>query len=90
MIGMLSNLEKEKLVIDSHYNPRKNVRQIAQEVRISSRDIVAILMKKEVAVNDGSESGNGIVIVDKQQQQQQSNDSNNNKKPANEKAPQAY
>ncbi|MBV9178017.1 MAG: hypothetical protein JO297_13370 [Nitrososphaeraceae archaeon] len=47
-------------------------------------------MKKEVAVNDGSESGNGIVIVDKQQQQQQSNDSNNNKKPANEKAPQAY
>jgi hypothetical protein len=39
MIGivyhMLSNVEKEKLVIDLYYNQRKNVLQIAQEARIS-------------------------------------------------------
>jgi predicted transcriptional regulator len=76
---MLSNVEKEKLVIDLYYNQRKNVRQIAQEVRISFRDIAAILKKQEAAVNDGSGTGNGIVIVDNQQRQQ-SNDSNNNTK----------
>ena len=75
---MLS-IEKEKLVIDLYYNQRKNVRQIAQEARISFRDIAAIIKKKEAAeVNDdGNGSGNGIGLVDKQQQQ--SNDSNNNK-----------
>jgi hypothetical protein len=51
---------------------RKNVRQIAQEARISFRDIAAILKKKETtAVNgDGSGNGNGIrVAMDNQQQQ---------------------
>jgi hypothetical protein len=44
---MLINIEKEKLVIDlSDYNQRKNIRQIAQEARISFRDIAAILKKK--------------------------------------------
>jgi DNA-directed RNA polymerase specialized sigma subunit len=42
---MLSYIEKEKLVIDLYYNQRKNVRQIAQEARISFRDI---------AINTGS------------------------------------
>ena len=45
-IHMLS-IEKEKLVIDLYYNQRKNVRQIAQEARISFRDISAIIKKKE-------------------------------------------
>ena len=55
---MLNNVEKEKLVIDLYYNQRKNVRQIAQEARISFRDIAAIIKKKEAAaVNDDS---NGI------------------------------
>jgi hypothetical protein len=83
---MLSNAEREKLVIDLYYNQRKNVRQIAQEARISFRDIAAILKKIEAAeVNDvGSGNGNG-----NGQQQQQSDDSNNNKSP-NEKATQAY
>jgi transposase len=86
---MLSKVEREKLVIDLYYNQRKNVRQIAQEVRISFRDISNIIKKKEAAeVNDGSGSGNGIKLVDKQQQQQ-SNDSND-KKPSNEKATKAY
>jgi DNA-directed RNA polymerase specialized sigma subunit len=31
---MLSNVEREKLVIDLYYNQRKNVRQIAQEARM--------------------------------------------------------
>ena len=79
-------IEKEKLVIDLYYNQRKNVRQIAQEARISFRDISAIIKKKEAAeVNHGSGSGNQNGIVDKQQQ---SNDSNN--KSPNEKATQAY
>ena len=78
-INMLSNAEREKLVIDLYYNQRKNVRQIAQEARISFRDIAAILKKKEAAVNDGSGTGNGIVVGDNQQRQQ-SNDSNNNTK----------
>ena len=43
---MLNNAEKEKLVIDLYYNQRKNVRQIAQEARMSFRDIAAILKKK--------------------------------------------
>ena len=66
---MLSNVEKEKLVIDLYYNQRKNVRQIAQEARISFRDIAAILKKKEAAdVNGGNGSGNGIrVAMDNQQ-----------------------
>jgi hypothetical protein len=84
-IHMLS-IEKEKLVIDLYYNQRKNVRQIAQEARISFRDIAAILKKKEAAeVNDvGSGNGNENGIVDKQK----SNDINN--KSPNEKATQAY
>ena len=63
---MLSNIEKEKLVIDLYYNQRKNVRQIAQQARISFRDIAAILKKVN---NDGN--GNRIGVVDNQQQQQQ-------------------
>ena len=44
---MLSNVEKEKLVIDLYYNQRKNVRQIAQEARMSFRDIAAILKNRQ-------------------------------------------
>ena len=96
---MLSNVEKEKLVIDLYYNQRKNVRQIAQEARISFRDISAIIKEKEAAFNVGDGSGsvnqNGIVVVvvDNQQQHQQSNDSNNNNNKSpneNEKATKAY
>src|ERR671926_506158 len=89
---MLSNIEKEKLVIDLYYNQRKNVRQIAQEARISFRDISAIIKKKEAAeVNDvGNGNGNGIGVAYNRQQQQQSDDSNNNNKSPNEKATKAY
>jgi hypothetical protein len=88
---MLVNVEREKLVIDLYYNQRKNVRQIAQEARISFRDIAAILKKKEAAeVNDSSGTGNGIGGVDNRQQQQQQNNNSNNNKSTNEKATQAY
>ena len=69
-----------------YYNQRKNVRQIAQEARISFRDISAILKKKVNDVSNGT--GNGIGVVDNRQQQQQGDD-NNNKSP-NEKATEAY
>jgi DNA-binding CsgD family transcriptional regulator len=85
---MLSNVEREKLVIDFYYNQRKNVRQVAQEARISFRDIAAILKKKEeaAAVNgDGSGNGNGIVTNDNQQQQQ-----SNGSSQSNQKSTQAY
>ncbi|MGB7636353.1 MAG: hypothetical protein WBL88_02140 [Nitrososphaeraceae archaeon] len=78
---MLNNVEKEKLVIDLYYNQLKNVRQIAQEARISFRDIATILKKKEAAaVNDGSGSGNGIVAMDNQQQQLGNGSSQSNQK----------
>src|SRR5437016_4064117 len=82
---MLINVEKEKLVIDLYYNQRKNVRQIAQEARISFRDIAAIIKKKEAAVNGGSGSGNGIVAMDNQQQQM-----GNSSSQSNQKSTQAY
>jgi hypothetical protein len=83
---MLINVQKEKLVLDLYYNQHKNVRQIAQEARISFRDIVAILKKKEAAEVNHSGSGNGNEngIVDKQK----SNDINN--KSPNGRATQAY
>jgi uncharacterized protein YdbL (DUF1318 family) len=59
-IKMLSNAEREKLVIDLYYNQRKKVRQIAQEARISFRDITAILKKKEAAAVNDDGSGNGM------------------------------
>src|SRR6187399_2041115 len=80
---MLGNVEKEKLVIDLYYNQRKNVRQIAQEARISFRDIAAILKKKEEAAINGS--GNGIVAIDNQQQR-----IGNGSSPSNQKSTQAY
>src|SRR6476620_8728843 len=93
MIGivyhMISNVEKEKLVIDLYYNQRKNVRQIAQEARISFRDIAAILKKKEeaAAVNgDGGGNGNGIRVAMDNQQQQLGNGSSH----FNQKSTQAY
>ena len=57
---MLSNVEREKLVLDLYYNQHKNVRQIAQEARMSFRNIGAIVKKKEAAVNGSSACGNGI------------------------------
>jgi hypothetical protein len=84
---MISNVEKERLVIDLYYNQRKNVCEIAQEARISFRDIAAILKKIEAAAvnGDGSGNGNGIrVAID------DGTNSSNNNKPSNEKATQAY
>ena len=85
---MLSNVEKEKLVIDLYYNQRKNVRQIAQEARISFREIGTILKKKEAAAvnGDGGGNGNGIRVAMDNQQQQLGNGSSH----FNQKSTQAY
>jgi hypothetical protein len=58
-------------VYSTSYNQRKNVRQIAQEAKMSFRNIAAILKKKDAAVNDGSSSDgrNGIVLVSNQRHQ---------------------
>jgi chorismate mutase len=87
---MLGNVEKEKLVIDLYYHQRKNVRQIAQEVRMSFRDIAAILKKKDAAAvngsSDGNGNGNGIVTMGNQQQQL----GNGSSSQSNQKSTQAY
>ena len=83
---MLSNIEKEKLVIDLYYNQRKNVRQVAQEARMSFRDIATILKERETSLNDdGSGSRNGIVAMDNQQQQL-----GNGRSQSNQKSTRAY
>ena len=78
---MLNNVEKEKLVIDLYYNQGKNVREIAQEARMSFRDIGTILKKGQV--NHGI-----ITIMDNGNDN--NNNSNNSNKSCNEKATQAY
>ncbi len=75
--------------LDLYYNQRKNVRQIAQEARISFRDIAAIIKKKEEAADvngDGSGNGNGIRVAIDNQQQQLGNGSSQ----SNQKSTQAY
>ena len=72
---MLSNVEKEKLVIDLYYNQGKNVREIAQEARMSFRDIGTILKKGQV--------NHGIITI-------MDNGNKSNNKSPNEKATQAY
>jgi hypothetical protein len=72
------NSEREKLVVDLYKNQNKSIREIAQEARMSFRDIGAILRKVEEANNSGS--GNAI---------DNGKDNNNNKSP-NIKATQAY
>jgi fructose-1,6-bisphosphatase len=62
---MLSNSEREKVVIDL-YNQGKNTREIAKKLRISFRDIGAIVRK--AAASAESENSN------MQQQHQQSAD----------------
>jgi hypothetical protein len=52
---MLINVENEKLVIDLYYNQRKNVRLIAQEARISFRDITVMLKSMMVVMEMGME-----------------------------------
>jgi hypothetical protein len=45
------NSEREKFVVDLHKNQNKSIREIAQEARMSFRDIGAILKKAEEANN---------------------------------------
>ena len=60
---MLNNLEKEKLVVDLYYNQRRNVRQIAQEARISFRDIS--LSSRDLICNTILAALDGVILLGK-------------------------
>jgi transposase len=59
--------EREKVVLDLYYNQGKNIREIAQEARMSFRDIGTILNKAE----EGREQNNNNDIENKKRQQEQ-------------------
>jgi DNA-directed RNA polymerase specialized sigma subunit len=61
---MLSNAEREKLVLDL-YNQGKNIRQIAKEARMSFRDINTLL--KKAAANLRVRIAKSKVLMTKQQ-----------------------
>jgi Mor family transcriptional regulator len=61
---MLSNAEREKLVLDL-YNQGKNIRHLAKEARISFRDINTLL--KKAAVNIRVRIAKSEVLMTKQQ-----------------------
>jgi hypothetical protein len=50
----ITRQERERVVLDLYHNQGKNIRQIAQEARMSFRDIGAILSKS----NEGREQNN--------------------------------
>jgi transposase len=57
------NSEREKIVVDLYKNQNKSIREIAQEARMSFRDIGAILKKAEEAnngnaIDDGKDNNN--------------------------------
>jgi hypothetical protein len=58
---MLSNTEREKLVLDL-YNQGKNIRQIAKEARMSFRDINTVLKKAQGADNSSNGKATEIVV----------------------------
>jgi transposase len=45
----MTRQEREKVVLDLYYNQGKNIREIAQEARMSFRDIGSILNKADEA-----------------------------------------
>ena len=54
----MTRQEREKAVLELYYNQGKNIREIAQEARMSFRNIGAILNKA-----DEGESKNKIIIM---------------------------
>ena len=54
----MTRQEREKVVLDLYYNQGKNIREIAQEARMSFRDIGTILNKA-----DEGENKNKIIIM---------------------------
>jgi hypothetical protein len=63
----MTRQEREKIVLDLYYNQGKNIREIAQEARMSFRDIGTILNKAD----EGREQNNNNDIENKKRQQEQ-------------------
>jgi hypothetical protein len=74
-------IERERRVLEL-YKQGKSTRYIAKELRMSLRDISAILRRNQVS--------HGIGIMDNDINNNNSNNNNNNNKSSNEKATQAY
>jgi transposase len=62
----MTRQEREKVVLDLYHNQGKNIREIAQEARMSFRDIGTILNKAD----EGREQNNNNDIENKKQQQE--------------------
>jgi hypothetical protein len=63
----MTRQEREKVVLDLYHNQGKNIREIAQEARMSFRDIGSILNKAD----EGRVKNNNNDIGNKKQQQEQ-------------------
>jgi transposase len=63
----MTRQEREKIVLDLYYNQGKNIREIAQEARMSFIDIGSILNKAD----ERREQNNNNDIENKKQQQEQ-------------------
>jgi transposase len=68
----MTRQERQKLVLDLYYNQGKNIREIAQEARMSFRDIGSILNKAdEVREQDNNNNNNDIRNKKRQQQERE-------------------
>ena len=70
----ITRQERENAVLDLYYNQGKNIREIAQEVRMSFRDIEPILKKADEAQErkeQEQEQDNDDKVSDKNHQQQE-------------------
>ena len=67
----MTRQEREKVVLDLYYNQGKNIREIAQEARMSFRDIGTILNKAEEGREQNNNNNNDIENKKRQQEQEQ-------------------
>jgi transposase len=68
----MTRQEREKVVLDLYHNQGKNIREIAQEAKMSFRDIGTILNKaNEVQRKEQQQDNDNISEKNKQQQEQQ-------------------
>jgi transposase len=63
--------ERERVVLDLYYNQGKNIREIAQEARMSFRDIGTILNKTDERREQNNNNNNNNDIENKKQKQQE-------------------
>jgi hypothetical protein len=67
----LTRKERERIVLDLYYNQGKNIREIAQEARMSFRDIGSILNKADEAQRKEQLQDNDDNVSDEKHHQQE-------------------